>query len=330
MRHAARSRLEHFFLELHKNNENFSMTLSRRHFVQGGVSLGALLSLNAFAGFRYSSGENSSMLVPPAGSVDCHMHLYDDHFPAAAGAALLPPNASLEEYRQVQQRLHVRRMVIVTPSTYGTDNRVMLNGLANAHGDARGVAVVAASIADKELEALHAAGVRGIRFNLSYGGANLDDLETLAARINELGWNVQVVAPGTQLTDLESRLAKLPSRLVIDHMGHVPQPEGVKSAAFAAITRLLNNQRTWVKLSGPYIRSKIGAPTYSDVSQVAQALVKINPERMLYGSDWPHPTATENKPNDADILDLLYQWAPSEHDRTLILRDNPVSLYGFS
>ncbi|WP_346830796.1 amidohydrolase family protein [Pseudomonas abietaniphila] len=306
------------------------MTITRRQFVQGGVSLGAFMSLNAFAGFRYSSGENTSMLVPPAGSVDCHMHLYDDRYPAAPGATLLPPNASLEDYRHVQERLHVRRMVIVTPSTYGTDNRVMLNGLVNAKGDARGVAVVAGTITDKELQELHAAGVRGIRFNLSYGGANLDDLEKLAARVNELGWNVQVVAPGTQLTDLESRLAKLPSRLVIDHMGHVPQPEGVKSAAFAAITRLLNNQRTWVKLSGPYIRSRVGAPSYSDVGQVALALVKINPERMLWGSDWPHPTATENKPNDAEILDLLYQWAPAEQDLTRILRDNPVSLYGFS
>lgn len=306
------------------------MAITRRKFVQGSVSLGAFMSLNAIAGFRYSAGDNSSSLEPPPGSVDCHMHLYDDRYPAALGATLLPPNASLEDYRHVQQRLHVRRMVIVTPSTYGIDNRVMLNGLLEAKGDARGIAVVAGTISDKELEELHAAGVRGIRFNLSYGGANLDELEKLAARVNELGWNVQVVAPGTQLTDLESRLAKLPSRLVIDHMGHVPQPEGVKSAAFAAVTRLLDNQRTWVKLSGPYIRSKVGAPNYSDVGEVAQALVKINPERMLWGSDWPHPTATENKPNDADILDLLYHWAPSEHDRTRILRDNPVSLYGFS
>lgn len=288
------------------------------------------MTLNAFAGFRYSSGENSSVLVPPAGSVDCHMHLYDDQVPAAPGATLLPPNASLEDYRQIQQRLHIKRMVIVTPSTYGTDNRVMLEGLRKANGDARGVAVVAASISDKELEALHAAGVRGIRFNLSYGGASLDDLEPLAARVNALGWNVQVVAPGSQLTDLEARLAKLPSRLVIDHMGHVPQPEGVRSAAFAALTRLLDNQRTWVKLSGPYIRSKIGAPRYSDVGQVAQALVKINPERLVWGSDWPHPTVATDKPDDAGILDLLPEWAPSERDRTRILRDNPVSLYGFS
>jgi predicted TIM-barrel fold metal-dependent hydrolase len=288
------------------------------------------MTLDAFAGFRYSSGDNLSKVVPPPGSVDCHMHLYDDRYPTAPGATLQPPNASFEDYRAMQQRLHLRRMVIVTPSTYGTDNRSMLDGLRAAGGDARGVAVVDGSISDSELEKLHAAGVRGIRFNLSYGGASLDDLEPLAARVNALGWNVQVVAPGTQLIDLEDRLVKLPSRLVIDHMGHIPQPEGVKSAAFATLTRLLDKQRTWVKLSGPYIRSKEGAPSYTDVGIVAAELVRINPERMLWGSDWPHPTVTAEKPNDAGILDLLAQWAPSEQDRARILRDNPVSLYGFS
>jgi predicted TIM-barrel fold metal-dependent hydrolase len=236
----------------------------------------------------------------------------------------------LSDYQQLQQRLGIKRMVIVTPSTYGTDNRCMLDGLARSQGAAKGVAVIDGSIADTALSQLHDAGVRGIRFNLSYGGAALSDLERLAARVNELGWNVQIVAPGTQLIDLESRLLKLPSRLVIDHMGHVPQPEGVESAAFKSITRLLDTDRVWVKLSGPYIRSKVGAPTYADVGTVASALVKLKPQRLLWGSDWPHPTmALEQKPDDAGILDLLGQWAPNEADRTLILRDNAVALYGF-
>lgn len=306
------------------------MAISRRQFVQGSASLSALLAFHAMGSYRYSSGENSAHLIPPLGSVDCHMHLYDDQYPAAPGATLLPPNASYDDYKKLQQRLHLQRMVIVTPSTYGTDNRCMLDGLRKAAGNARGVAVVNGSVSDAELQALHNAGVRGIRFNLSYGGADLADLERLSARVNELGWNVQVVAPGTQLTNLETRLSRLPSRLVIDHMGHVPQPEGVKSGAFAALTRLLDNQHIWVKLSGPYIRSKQGAPDYADVGTVAKELVRINPERMLWGSDWPHPTVTKKKPNDAGILDLLMQWAPAETDRALILRDNPAGLYGFS
>uniref|UniRef100_UPI00258A1020 amidohydrolase family protein n=2 Tax=uncultured Pseudomonas sp. TaxID=114707 RepID=UPI00258A1020 len=265
-----------------------------------------------------------------AGSVDCHMHLYDDRYPAAPGAKLLPPNASLDDYHQLQALLGLRRMVIVTPSTYGTDNRCMLDGLARSRGQARGVAVLDQSITDAELQALHKAGVRGIRFNLSYGGADLADLEPLAARVDELGWNVQVVAPGNQLVELESRLQRLPARLVIDHLGHVPQPEGVNSQAFAIVTRLLDGGRTWVKLSGPYIRSRSGPPDYADVGAVARELVRRHPERLLWGSDWPHPTvATGNKPDDGRIFDLLADWAPDEQVRNAILRDNPVSLYGF-
>ncbi|PVZ20523.1 MULTISPECIES: amidohydrolase family protein [unclassified Pseudomonas] len=306
------------------------MDLTRRLFLQATAAAGALASFPALAGARYSSGDETARFIPPAGSVDCHMHLYNDRYPAAPGATLLPPNATLDDYAQVQKRLHLQRFVIVTPSTYGTDNRCLLDGLHQSNGNARGVAVIAAGISDAELEQMNKAGVRGIRFNLSYGGASLDDLELLAHRVNELGWHVQVVAPGTQLLDLEPRLAKLPARLVIDHMGHIPQPQGIDAPAFATINRLLAGDRTWVKLSGPYIRSKQGAPDYPDVGTVAKALVKVRPDRLLWGSDWPHPTvALENKPDDAHILDLMTQWAPNEKDRNAILRDNPVSLYGF-
>lgn len=306
------------------------MAFTRRRFIHVAGTLGAFAALPAFARTPYSFGEERPRLTTPPGSIDAHMHLYDDRIPAAADATLRPPNALLSDYQQLQQRLGIKRMVIVTPSTYGTDNRCMLDGLARNQGAARGVAVIDGSITDTALGQLHDAGVRGIRFNLSYGGAALSDLERLAARVNERGWNVQIVAPGTQLIDLESRLLKLPSRLVIDHMGHVPQPEGVESPAFKSITRLLDTDRVWVKLSGPYIRSKVGAPTYADVGTVASALVKLRPQRLLWGSDWPHPTmAQDQKPDDAQILDLLGQWAPNEAERTMILRDNAVALYGF-
>ena len=305
------------------------MPLSRRRFIQVAGTIGALSALPALAKAPYSSGEEHPGLIPPKGSVDSHMHLYDDQYPAAPDAILRPPNASLTDYQSLQQRLGMSRMVIVTPSTYGTDNRCMLDGLLRSRGAARGVAVVDGAVSDAELERLHKAGVRGIRFNLSFGGAALSDLESLAARVNELGWNVQIVAPGTQLTDLESRLSKLPSRLVIDHMGHVPQPAGIEAPAFKTIAHLLDTDRVWVKLSGPYIRSQTGAPSYADVGTVASALVRMKPERLLWGSDWPHPTMQQKKPDDAQILDLLAQWAPNEADRNTILRDNPVALYGF-
>lgn len=310
------------------------MTFNRRRFLKASAQASAALclfdALGVQAATPFSSIQMAPKLKAPAGSVDCHMHLYDDRYPAAPGAKLLPPNASLDDYHQLQALLGLHRMVIVTPSTYGTDNRCMLDGLARSQGQARGVAVLDRSITDAALQELHKAGVRGIRFNLSFGGADLADLEPLAARVNELGWNVQVVATGNQLTELESRLQRLPARLVIDHMGHVPQPEGVSSATFAVVARLLDTERTWVKLSGPYIKSRSGAPDYADVGAVAKELVRRHPERLLWGSDWPHPTvAVGNKPDDGHIFDLLADWAPDEKTRTAILRDNPVSLYGF-
>ncbi|MBD9397421.1 amidohydrolase family protein [Pseudomonas sp. PDM11] len=301
------------------------MQFSRRRFLQAGSALGATLALDALA----SNAELRPRFTPPAGSVDCHMHLYDSRYPASPTATLFPPDASLEQYRAVQKRLGIRRMVIVTPSTYGTDNRLMLDGLLHSHGDARGVAVIENSIDDDALASLHEAGVRGIRFNLSTGGVGLDDLETLAARVNELGWNVQFAA-GNLLAELENRLAKLPAKVVIDHLGHVPQPEGIHSDAFAALSRLVDNGKVWVKLSAPYVRSKVGGPGYEDAGKVATALIRQNPERMLWGSDWPHPTlSADQKPDDARVLDLLADWAPDEKALSLILRDNPVSLYGF-
>lgn len=305
------------------------MSLSRRQFLKAGGGLTAAVSMGAFAEVPFSLGDNHPRLVPPEGSVDCHMHLYDSRIPAAPGATLLPPDASLEDYRKLQQRLGIRRMVIVTPSTYGTDNRVMLDGLLRSRGDARGVAVVAASVTDAELASLHAAGVRGIRFNLSVGGQALDGVDRLAARVNELDWNVQVAA-GPLLEEVAPRLAALPARLVIDHMGHVPQPEGMKSGAFTALSRLMEAERIWVKLSAPYLRSKTGGPDYADVGSVAGVLIRRYPQRILWGSDWPHPTlANDRKPDDSALLDVLLAWAPEEKTRALILRDNPVSLYGF-
>jgi len=305
------------------------MTLSRRQFLQATGALGAVASVGALADVPFSKGEAHPRLTPPEGSIDCHMHLYDSRIPAAPGATLLPPDASLEDYRKLQQRLGIRRMVIVTPSTYGTDNRVMLDGLLRSRGDARGVAVVSGAITDAELGELHQAGVRGIRFNLSVGSQALDGLERLAARVGEMGWNVQV-APGPLLPEVAPRLLALPGKVVIDHMGHVPQPEALKSTAFAALVRLLDTDRAWIKLSAPYLRSKTGAPLFEDVGRVASALISHRPERMLWGSDWPHPTLpVEQKPDDALILDLLARWAPKEQTQALILRDNPAQLYGF-
>ncbi|WP_419710593.1 amidohydrolase family protein [Pseudomonas sp. NFX224] len=304
------------------------MQFTRRRFLQIAGALSACCQAPAWA-VPWSKGEELPNLNVPAGSVDSHIHLYDDRIPPVAGATLTPPTATLADYRLLQHRLGFERMVIVTPSTYGFDNSLILEGLAQSKGSARGVAVIQPTVTDKELSSLDQAGVRGIRFNLSFGGTKINEMERLASRVNELGWHVQLVSPGDQLPGLESRLSKLPCRLVIDHLGQLAQPGGVSSEGFAALSRLLATGRVWTKLSAPYNTSKIGAPEYPDFGQVASALVKLRSDRLMWGSDWPHPTMKFEKPDDAQILDLLAIWAPEESDRRLILRDNAVKLYGF-
>lgn len=307
------------------------MNLTRRQFVAATAAVtGVAATMPAWAAVPWSSGEQRPNLEFPVGSVDCHMHLFDDRIPAVPGAKLRPANASLEDYRQLQRRMGLTSMVIVQPSTYGFDNQVMMDGLISSEGAARGVAVIQPTVSDAELQAMHTAGVRGIRVNLSFGGARIEDMERMSARVNELGWHVQFVSPGSFLPELEARFRRLPSPLVIDHMGEISQPGGITSEPFKVLERLLDTDHVWVKLSGAYISSAIGAPGFADVGKIAKALVAQRPDRLVWGSDWPHVTASGTKPDDAQLADLLLAWAPSEAVRNQILRDNACRLYDFT
>ena len=196
---------------------------------------------------------------------------------------------------------------------------------------ARGVAVVDTSITDTELERLNQLGVRGIRFNLVQSGATtIDMLDPLSKRVNDLGWHVQIHMLGDQIVEAADLLHRLPSPIVFDHMARIPQPAGVDHPAFALVLKLLDKGRTWVKLSGAYMETRTGPPTYADVSKVARAYVNAAADRMVWASDWPHPTEhADAKPNDAVLFDLLADWAPDEAIRNRILVDNPAALYGF-
>jgi len=196
--------------------------------------------------------------------------------------------------------------------------------------DARGIAVVDTSVTDDELHALNDAGVRGIRFNLSYPGATtLEMLAPLAKRIAPMGWHVELVVQGAKLPQLEGHLAALPCPLVIDHIAHVPQPGGAASDALRTVQRLVERGNTWITLSGPYVDSKTGAPGYEDVAPVARALIAMAPERMLWGTDWPHPTQTSSKPDDASLVDVIAGWIDRPEWRQMIFVTNPTRLYGF-
>jgi len=306
--------------------------IARRGFLRiaGAALASAALPKPASADEIWSSGIERPAFTLPAGAVDCHMHIYDDRFPVAAGTTLRPPNATVPQYRSLQARLGVKRNVVVTPSTYGTDNRCTLDAIKQFGDNARGVAVVDSAVSDSELRTLDRGGIRAIRFNLSYPGATtLDMLAPLAARIANLGWHIELVVQGARLPALEPHLSALPCPLVIDHIAHVPQPGGLSSDAFRAAQRLVEKGNTWVTLSGPYVDSRTGAPAYDDVEPVAKALIDIAPERMLWGTDWPHPTQKTDKPDDASMLDVIAGWIGRPDWQQLIFVTNPAKLYRF-
>ncbi len=198
-------------------------------------------------------------------------------------------------------------------------------------GRARGVAVVEPDITDREHERLNEVGIWGLRFTtLLRRGSGVANIETMAARIRPLGWHVQLFIDGpTQLADLMPALGDLPVDLVVDHMGHFTPSDGVDHPAFRALLELVRGGRCWVKLSGAYRTTGQRLPPYDDVDPFARALIEAGPERMVWGSDWPHPVVDIPMPNDGEILDLLARWAPDEEMRRKILVDNPAALYGF-
>jgi D-galactarolactone isomerase len=277
----------------------------------------------------YSSGTELPKLKAPANACDCHMHIYDAKYPVAATATLKPSDALVSDYKLLQGRIGTTRNVVVTPSTYGTDNRITLDAIAQIGPTARGVAVVDTSVTDAELKRMNDLGIRGIRFNLVQAGATTAEMiEPLSKRVNDLGWHIQVHMTGDQIAAIEDLWLRVPSPIVFDHLGRIAQPNALDNPGFKTISKLIDKGKTWVKLSGAYQDSKVGRPTYSDTVPLARAYIKAAPERMVWASDWPHPTEKE-KPDDAVLFDLLAEWAADAATRTTILVQNPVTLYGF-
>lgn len=289
------------------------------------------VALAAVAGaVKWSTGTEPARTPAPPNATDCHHHVYGKRFPLAAGAPLTPGDATIADYRDLQRRIGTTRHVVVQPSTYGTDNRLLVEALGQFGSEARGIAVVDTNVSDAELKALNAAGVKGIRFNLvQSGAATVEMIEPLSRRIEPLGWHVQIHMLGDGIVAIKSLLNRLPTPIVLDHLGRIPEPAGAQHPAFAVIRGLLDKGRTWVKLSGAYIDTKVGPPGYTDTSALARAFASANPERMVWGSDWPHPTELGVKPDDAVLFDLLTKWVPDEATRTRVLVANPAELYGF-
>ncbi|MGA2549785.1 MAG: amidohydrolase family protein [Burkholderiaceae bacterium] len=309
---------------------------NRRQFlgVFAGISLGTLgvQTLGLAQSVIRSAGAEKPRSKMPPNATDCHHHIYDSRYPYAAQATLRPSDALVSDYKQLQARLGTSRNVIVQPSSYGTDNRLLLEAITQFNGKARGVAVVTPEVSDFQLKQLHEGSVRGIRFNLAQGGTTtLEMVKPLASRVAPMGWHIQVNAPADVLLGAKELWDALPCPVVFDHLAHVPEPNALQSPVFTMISRLLQEKKAWVKLSGFYMDSKVGQPTYADSVLVARAYAEAAPDRVVWGSDWPHPTEkADNLPDDAILLDLLSECVRDETGRNRVLVDNATRLYQFS
>lgn len=271
-------------------------------------------------------------LQPPPGAVDSHCHIYGQlaRYPYAPRAWYLPPMVEVEDYLHVLKVLGLDRAVFVHAAVY-PDHALILDVMAKNPGRFRGVAALCESVSDAELEKLHAGGVRGFRANLVSGnGIKLEGAARLAQRVRHLGWHVQFLLDARQLVTLAPALQALPTEFVIDHVGRPDVAAGVNEPGFQHLISLLRSGRAWCKLSAPYRTSRV-QPGYSDINPFAQALVAAAPERLVWGSDWPHVNMDSGQPmpGDGDLLDQLAIWATTPLLRQQILVDNPQRLYGF-
>lgn len=274
----------------------------------------------------------------PPGACDCHAHICGPAatHPYVAERIYTPPDATLDPYRHLLAVLGVERAVLVQPSVYGTDNRAMLAALREAGPGFRGVAVVEPTIAPREVEALHQAGVRGVRLNLvdrreGRNAVPVEMVRTLAARIAPFGWHIEFLVNLDEAPGFAEAVADLPVPIVLGHLGYprAGARNWVKAPGFAGLLDLLAGGRCWVKLTGPYRISGAADLPYEDVDAAAARLAAAAPGRLIWGSDWPHVMMKKPMPNDGALCDLLTRWIPDAKTRARILVENPMALYGF-
>jgi predicted TIM-barrel fold metal-dependent hydrolase len=281
----------------------------------------------------------------PAGAVDSHTHIHGDpaKFPFFAGRTYTPEPASPEEMAALHMALHIQRVVIVTPSVYGPDNSATLFGMKARGNDARGVAVIDDKTTESDLDAMGKAGIRGIRINLATSGVTDPNigrmrLEKAIERMKARGWHIQVYADMPVVSAVKDLIAAAPMPVVFDHFGGAQADLGLEQPGFADLLALVKSGNAYVKISGAYRASKL-APDYPDAAPLARALIAANADRIIWGTDWPHPNSSSGKPateltplyqiDDGRLFNQLPVWAPDAAIRKKILVDNPVLLYGF-
>lgn len=272
--------------------------------------------------------------TPPAHACDAHCHIFGpgDKFPYAADRAYTPPDSGIDDFEVLQTRLGLSRAVFVQASCHGTDNAAMVDALVRGRGRYAGVAMIDESFTDADIAALHHAGVRGTRFNFvaHLGGApELPVFWRIVNRVVPFGWHIVLHFDAKDLPDYAGLLDAMPTPYVIDHMARVNAAAGLDQEPFQALLGLMSDERCWVKISGAERLTAGGTPPYDDVVPYAQALIAAAPDRVLWGTDWPHPNV-RSMPDDGDLVDLLAAYAPDDATRKRILVTNPVRLYDFA
>ena len=270
---------------------------------------------------------------PPAGACDSHCHVFGpgDVFPYHPERSYTPPDAPYEALTKLHATLGLDRAVIVQATCHGDDNRAMLDAIARAGGRYRGVAMIDGSIADAELEALHEGGVRGVRMSFARhlsGPPDFSKVAHVAGRIAPLGWHLVLYLEAEDVVENADALGRLGVPVVIDHMARVRVADGLDQTPFRLLLDFLRDADFWVKISCAERLSAAGAP-FADVVPFAAALIEAAPDRVLWGTDWPHPNIDGRMPDDGDLTDMLLSYAPDEELRRKILVDNPARLYGF-
>lgn len=272
--------------------------------------------------------------TPPPRATDAHCHVFGPaaRFPFSATRTYTPPDSGLDAFERLQHRLGLERAVFVQASCHGTDNSAMVDALRRGRGRYAGVAMIDESFTDRGLAVLHDAGVRGTRFNFvrHLGGApELDVFWRLVGRVQPFDWHVVLHFDARDLPAYADLLDRMPCPYVIDHMARVSTADGPDQAAFRALLDLLRDERCWVKISGAERLTADGPPPYDDVVPYARKLVEVAPDRVLWGTDWPHPNV-RHMPDDGDLVDLLVDLIPDERLRHRVLVTNPETLYEFA
>ena len=273
----------------------------------------------------------------PRGSVDTHVHVFEPGYALSPGRGYNPPTSTLADLTHLHATLGIERVVFTQPSVYGTDNSAILDAMAALNREtpdrARGVVALAMDVSEKQLAALDASGVRGVRLNFDNKGGmpiGIAQIPELAARIAPFGWHLEFLFPGKDIIGLMPVFTALAVPMSIAHFAYQPASAGVAAAGFRALIELARRGNTWIKISGANRVSATDLPPYDDVKPMARALIEAAPERIMWGSDWPHPNKYVANPNDADLVDAFGDWVSDERMRRKIMIDTPAAFYRFA